>query len=225
VFATMLSISIPARLEEVNMKLVKVKTFYDSPSAWIALNQLNSEGIKAFMENEMLVQNAWGLGEAAGQIRLVVAENDVEKACRILEEGSTLDLTELDELAMESKPVDESKPLFKNFYPPEDLEDEELRNGESGTDRTDMYEGLADADEEDACNARELLIDRTLRGSIVSFFFFPLAFLVAYQLFQIFLQEEPIRPKYRKKLFQAYAFHLPVFVISLFLIRFILQPM
>lgn len=204
------------------MKLVKVKTFYDSPSAWIALNQLNSEGVKAFMDNEMLVQNAWGLGEAAGQIGLVVAESDFETACKILEEGSTIDPTELDELAMGSKRVDESNSLFKNLYPQEDSEDEELRNGENGID---LHEGLEDADEGDSCNSRELLIDRTLRGSIVSFLFFPLALLVAYQLFQIFLQEEPIRPKYRKKLIQAYAFHLPLFVILLILVRFILQPM
>ena len=204
------------------MKLVKVKTFYDSPSAWIALNQLNSEGVKAFMDNEMLVQNAWGLGEAAGQIGLVVAESDFETACKILEEGSTIDPTELDELAMGSKRVDESNSLFKNLYPQEDSEDEELRNGENGID---LHEGLEDADEGDSCNSRELLIDRTLRGSIVSFLFFPLALLVAYQLFQIFLQEEPIRPKYRKKLIQAYAFHLPLFVILLISVRLILQPL
>ena len=70
------------------MNLVTAKTFYESPTAWIALNQLESEGIKAFMENEMLVQNAWELGEAAGQIRLKVAESDFEKACEILQGGS-----------------------------------------------------------------------------------------------------------------------------------------
>ncbi len=159
------------------MKLVTVAVYYDSPTAWIALNQLKSEEIQTFIENESLVQNAWELGEAAGQIRLRVDDGE---------------------------------------------EDGKPQNRASGTGIDD---GLKDADEEETLNSRELLIDRALKGSVVSVFFFPLALLVAYMLFQIFLQEEPIRPKYRKKLIQAYAFHLPLFVILLILVRFFLQPM
>lgn len=206
------------------MKLVTVAIYYDSPTAWIALNQLKSEEIQAFIENESLVQNAWELGEAAGQIRLRVAESDFDRACKVLGKDSTVNLSELDQLAMESKPEDESKPLFKRFYPDEfndGDEDDEHQNRENGKEIDD---GLKDADEEETLNSRELLIDRALKGSVVSFFFFPLALLVAYMLFQIFLQEEPIRPKYRKKLIQAYAFHLPLFVILLTLVRLILQP-
>ena len=203
------------------MKLVTAKTFYDSPTAWIALNQLESEGIKAFLENETLVQNAWELGEATGQIRLKVAESDFEKACDVLNEGSTVDLAELDKLAMESKPEDESKPLFKHFYPDRFEEEENLQSGENDNEAS---EGLKDAVEEEECNARELLIDRALRGSLVSFFFAPLALLVAYLLLQIFILEEPIRPKYRKKLRMAYAFHVPLVVMWIILLRFILQP-
>lgn len=203
------------------MKLVTAKTFYDSPTAWIALNQLESEGIKAFMENETLVQNAWELGEAAGQIRLKVTESDFEKACEILMVGSTVDLAELDKLAMESRPEVESKPLFQRFYPDEFEEAEELRRRENDEDS----EGLEDAAEEEKYNARELLIDRAFRGALFSFFFAPLAMLVAYLLFQIFIEDEPIRPKYRKKLILACVFHVPFLITMLILLRFLFQPM
>ncbi len=207
------------------MKLVTVAIYYDSPTAWIALNQLKSEEIQAFIENESLVQNAWELGEAAGQIRLRVEESDFDRASKILGEDSTVDLSELDKMAMESKPEDESKPIFKRFYPDEFDDGEENGKPQNRASGTGIDDGLKDADEEETLNSRELLIDRALKGSVVSVFFFPLALLVAYMLFQIFLQEEPIRPKYRKKLIQAYAFHLPLFVILLILVRFILQPM
>ena len=207
------------------MKLVTIAIYYDSPTAWIALNQLKSEEIQAFLENESLIQNAWELGEAAGQIRLRVAESDFVRARKILGEDSTVDLSELDKLAMESKPEDESKPIFKRFYPDEFDDGEEDHEQQNRENANEKNVGLQDADEEESLNSREQLIDRALRGSVVSFFFFPLALLVAYLLFQIFLNEEPIRPKYRKKLIQAYAFHLPLFITLLILIRIILQPM
>lgn len=82
------------------MKLVTVATYYESTPAWIALNQLKSEGVHAKLENEALLQNVWVLGEAAGQIRLNVAERDSDQAFRIVEQGTTVDLSELNKQAL-----------------------------------------------------------------------------------------------------------------------------
>lgn len=77
------------------MKFATVAVYYEPTQAWIDLNLLESEGVQAVLENETLLQNVWLLGEAAGQIRLMVAEGDSENACRILENRPEVDLAEL----------------------------------------------------------------------------------------------------------------------------------
>ncbi len=141
------------------MKLASVAVYYEPIKAWIDMNLLESEGVPAVLENESLLQNVWLLGEAAGQIRLMVAEGNSENAS---------------------------------------ASDPEL-------------------------NARELLIDRALRGSLVTFFFLPISILVACLLFRIMISDEAVRPKYLQKLIWTSVLNVPVFLIVVFVMREMLQ--
>ncbi len=72
-------------------------------------------------------------------------------------------------------------------------------------------------------NARELLIDRALRGSLVTFFFLPISILVACLLFRIMISDEAVRPKYLQKLIWTSVLNVPVFLIVVFVMREMLQ--
>ena len=98
------------------MKLIALATFYEPVSAWIALNKLNAAGVRAVLENENVLQNDWTLGEAIGQIRLLVAEGEAENALIILEQKPEQSQSELDAMAMDSEPEEIPKPLFNHFY-------------------------------------------------------------------------------------------------------------
>lgn len=200
------------------MKLATVAVYYEPTKAWIDLNLLESEGVQAVMENETLLQNVWLLGEAAGQIRLMVAEGDSENACRILENRPKVDLAELDELAMESVPDEDSKLLFQYPYL-DDIDIEDDPPEEARTNEENLIETASDA----KLNARELLIDRALRGSLVTYFFLPISILVACLLFRIMISEETVRPKYLQKLIWTSVLNLPVFLVVVFLLREMLQ--
>lgn len=202
------------------MKLATVAVYYEPIKAWIDMNLLESEGVQAVMENESLLQNVWLLGEAAGQIRLMVAEGNSENACRILENRPKVDLAELDELAMESAPDEDSKPLFQYPYLDE-IDNDNDPHEEARTNEEDLIETASDPE----LNARELLIDRALRGSLVTFFFLPISILVAYLLFRIMISDEAVRPKYRQKLIWTSVLNVPVFLVVVFVIREMLQLM
>jgi hypothetical protein len=200
------------------MNLVVVGTFYEPMQARMALLRLEAEGIHAVLENETLLQQAWLLGQAVGHVKLLVAESEAERACQILEQEPAVDASELDRVAKESSPETGSKTLFRSFYPEEDeVVDEEEQHDElsSAQDR----EGLEEVEQEAEPNAKEQLVDRALRGSVITFFCFPLAFLVTYALFRILMLEEPLRPKYRKKLIWACILHAPILLLLLTLVR------
>ncbi len=196
------------------MKLATVAVYYEPTKAWIDLNLLESEGVQAVMENESLLQNVWLLGEAAGQIQLMVAEEDSENACKILENRPKVDLAELDELAMESAPEEDFKPLFQYPYLDE-FEPEDDPYEDARTNEENLTETASDAE----LNARELLIDRALRGSLVTFFFLPISILVSCLLFRIMMSEEAVRPRYFQKLIWTSVLNLPVFLVFVFLLR------
>ena len=207
------------------MKLVTVATYYESTQARIALNMLHSEGVNAVLENEAFLQNIWWLGEVVGQIPLKVAECDVEQACSILQQKPTVDLTELKRLAMEARPQEDEAPaLLKRFYA--DSDEDEIEEDLSGAvDAEDDGDGLDDTVAESDLNARELLVNRACRGSLVTILFMPLALIVTYILFRIMLSEQPLRPKYRKRLIWACLLHAPSLLIILLVIRSIVHSM
>jgi Putative prokaryotic signal transducing protein len=214
------------------MKLTTVNAFYDPNQARIALNLLESEGVRGVLENENITHNALVLGQAVGCVRLMVEDRDVERARDILGDDSTLEPSELDELALQAQPEEPAKPLFKFFYPDE-IENENDRDNldstkvQSGNETTDTY--VTDP------NSREIMVERAFRGSILflvlspfvtSFLFLiPIVFLITALLLQILLSEERLRPKFQRKLVLALVFHLPVLLLVLWIARNLFQSL
>jgi len=214
------------------MKLVTVAVFYDPNQARIALNFLESDGVRAVLENENISQNALVLGQAVGQVRLLVEERDIDRARAILEEDSTLELSDLEELALQAKPEDTAKPLFKFFYP-DGIED---GPGQKKLDAIDDRSAELDSETYVADpNNREVLVERAFRGSIfflvlipfipLFILLLPFALLISVLLFQILLTDAPLRPKYRRKLIGSLIFHLPVLLLILWLARILFQSL
>jgi hypothetical protein len=70
-------------------ELVTIATFDNSVLANVARNKLESEGIRAFLENERTLETQWLWSNAAGGIRLRVADSDAEWALKCLEETAS----------------------------------------------------------------------------------------------------------------------------------------
>jgi hypothetical protein len=64
--------------------LVTIATFINSTEAGFAQNQLQAEGIRAFIVDEAITNWAWHLTVAVGWIKLRVIESDVDDAIDIL---------------------------------------------------------------------------------------------------------------------------------------------
>ena len=60
-------------------ELVTIATFDNSVLANIAKGKLESEGIRAFLENERTLETQWLWSNASGGIRLVVVKGDVQR--------------------------------------------------------------------------------------------------------------------------------------------------
>jgi hypothetical protein len=67
------------------MNLVTIKTFSDVHDANICKGQLESEGIKCFLNNETFIGSNPLLQNAVGGYQLQCSQQDAEKASSILE--------------------------------------------------------------------------------------------------------------------------------------------
>ncbi len=194
------------------MKLVTIAVFYDPYQARIALNFLESEGIRAALENETIVSNDWTLGQAVGNVRLNVADYDVEQSLAALGEHSSIEPSELDALALAAKPEETAKPIFKFFYPEGTDEENGITSGVSTANpNTELVYGTEDVEP----NAKEFLVDRAFRGSIMMFVALYLVPFVTILLFQILVSKETLRSKYKRKLIWSLIFHVPVLLFYL----------
>lgn len=68
------------------MKLITIRTYKDGISAHIMRNKLESEDIACFVHDENIVTLNALYQNAVGGVKLVVNEEDVEKALQIIEE-------------------------------------------------------------------------------------------------------------------------------------------
>jgi hypothetical protein len=65
---------------------VTAATFSNSLEANLAKSQLEEAGIRAFVTGDQ-IESTWHLGGALGEVKLLVAERDLDEAERILAEG------------------------------------------------------------------------------------------------------------------------------------------
>lgn len=68
--------------------VVTLRRYYTLDEAYIAHGFLESEGVKAFLQDEHLVRIFWLYTNAIGGLRLQVAQEDGERAFAILVAGS-----------------------------------------------------------------------------------------------------------------------------------------
>ncbi|WP_237229175.1 DUF2007 domain-containing protein [Rubinisphaera sp. JC750] len=67
-------------------RLVTIETRLGSAEANLARIALEEEDIRSFCADELTTEMAWHLSNAIGGTKLMVAERDAERACRILAE-------------------------------------------------------------------------------------------------------------------------------------------
>ncbi|MCE0522965.1 MAG: DUF2007 domain-containing protein [Methylacidiphilales bacterium] len=68
--------------------MVTIRTCYSLPEAQVVQSHLEGSGIKAFLPDELTVQNNWLWTNAIGGVRVQVLEEDAERASEILDEAS-----------------------------------------------------------------------------------------------------------------------------------------
>lgn len=182
--------------------------------ARIALNLLTADGIPAWLDNETIVSNDWLLGQAVGNVRLMVAEADLERAASVLDSQSDIDDEELTRMALEGGEAEPGfRPLFDFTYP--EGHDEMISEDSSAATVPETEEETPTAD----LNVREYWIERAFRASILFMILPCCAPLLTWMLFYIWLQKMEIRPQLRWKLVVAIVLHVPFLIVFLFMLR------
>jgi hypothetical protein len=156
--------------------LVTVATFADPVQANLAKNRLEASGVRAFLANEEAVDMDWLLGNALGWIRLEVGDEDADDARAVLDHHDGVDASAA--VAPEEVPsaIDEAEPL-----PDPDQEEE---------DGEDFERTLTGRDQD---------AERAFRGAILGILFLPVQFYVFYLLVKVFISEEPIGDRERRR--------------------------
>lgn len=191
--------------------LVTIGEFREANQARIVLNYLASEGIRGWLSNETIVTNDWLLGNAVGNVRLQVADVDAETAMRLLDEKPTMGLGDLSEMALNEAREKPSGPLFDFIYP--NGYEESPENSE-----TDAAFDEADETKQDL-NAKEFLVDRAFRASILFLVFSFLSPILTWILIDIHSNHEAIGPRHQRRLFWATLLHIPGMLLFLLVLR------
>jgi hypothetical protein len=175
--------------------LVKLASFATVEEAHLAKNALEAEGIRVFVEDEASVGLFWHLGGAMGGIKLLVMDDDVPRAQRVLdhfdeeyEERSTHITDKPGPAAGEEaethvtavKPVDaEESP-----EPPDAAED-------------------GDEDEELRFTPGEVMATRAFRAAVFGLFFPLITLYSLWLLFSCFRWNGEVNDRGRRQLFWA----------------------
>jgi len=169
--------------------LVTLATFGDTVEANLAKNRLEAAGIQTFLADEETVNMDWLLGNAIGRIKLQVGDQDAEAARTLLSQHGDLETSAA-------------------------LGPEEIRFDSSQAEPTPEWEDQEADEFEPAPTTRDKYAERAFRGAIFGILFFPLQFYVFYLLLRVFLSEEPLGDRERRKAIIAGIINLP-FVIGL----------
>jgi hypothetical protein len=173
--------------------LVTLATFNDTVEANLAKNYLEEAGFPAFLADEETVNMDWLLGNAVGRIKLQVGDRDAEAARTLLSQHGHLEAPAA--------------------IGPEEIRFESSQAGPSP--ESEDQEEDQDADEfEPTQTTRDKNAERAFRGAIFGVLFFPLQFYVFYLLLKVFISEEPLGDRARRKAIIAAIINLP-FVVGL----------
>jgi hypothetical protein len=154
--------------------LVTVTMFSDPIEANLAKNHLGASEIQAFLANEEILDMAWYLGNAIGWIKLQVRGQDVDTARAVLDQ---------DEDPQMWSDVDSAGISFEG----------------------DLPEPIPEHDHEEADEldptptVRERNADRAFRGAVIGLLFVPIQLYVFYLLLRIFVSNESLSCRERRK--------------------------
>lgn len=186
-------------------RLITVETYNNAMQASLARNYLEAAGVRCVLADEVAVTSGFsGLTNAIGGIKLQVGEEDLERACDLLD-------------AVDNQHRAEPKP-----------ETSVVAEAESAGDNVSVEPkpGVADEDEDEPpLNAREDNAERAYRAVLVGCMILPLQLYASWVLLDVWQSDLPIRPAVQRKLNWAIGLHLPMVFIALFVIYFIFRGM
>jgi hypothetical protein len=162
--------------------LVTVAVFGDHTQAVAARIHLESNGVAAFLLDEVVAGGLFHLATAVGGIKLQVARSRVEEALRLLADcqpgsGETVNWADVDV----GEPEEDSQ---------QDCDDE----APSSEQKLETPEHDAEP------SARESDVDRLFRAWLIGLLCYPVIFFAFWRLLRVSTSDEPLRPTYRRKL-------------------------
>ncbi|MCH9653423.1 MAG: DUF2007 domain-containing protein [Planctomycetes bacterium] len=167
-------------------ELVTVATLNTPVEASLVRNQLEAEGIRAFLSDAETVGMVWYMGNAVGGIKVQVAESDVDRAFEILDAHEPVTITEEDWQTAESEDDDWNEGAGNDF----DQEKEE------------------DGEEEQPVSEFDEMVDRAYKAAFLGVLFIPLQVYSLSILVTIFFGSTPLNPENRRKVKIAFLIDL-----------------
>ncbi|OAI39858.1 hypothetical protein AYO40_05355 [Planctomycetaceae bacterium SCGC AG-212-D15] len=179
-------------------QMVKVASFGTVEEAHLAKNALEAEGIRAALEDEASVGMFWYLGNAFGGIKLLVTEEEVPHAQRVLEhidadgdEGST-QITEKPPADVGPKAPEEPE-VHVTAVRPEPGEEPEV--ADAGDDGPDELESPG-----------EVMANRAFRAALVGLVLWPVTLYSLYLLLGLLRWEGELPESAHRKMLWATVF-------------------
>lgn len=155
--------------------LVTIRTFWSLGEAEIAAAVLRREGIEPFLSGAAIASMYWIWTNAIGGIRLQVADDDVERAGRLLEEAQAA--------APSDEVVDDA---WRGTTDGENLEEGPRNDDDQDADSSPGPEAFAEADaEEDPLTQRERDANRAFKAAVFGLFFLPIQLYTLALLFEV----------------------------------------
>jgi hypothetical protein len=165
-------------------RLTTVATYFEPIQADLARARLEGEGIRAFIEGATFASMDWHLSLANRGVKVQVPTEDAERASALLRNPSRAAHVE-----------------------------------HGGDESTDFDNGDAEEDDDQETEdeweltVRDESAERAFRGAVFGLLFFPIQFYVFWLLLKVFVSDEPLSPRSRRRALVAAAINLPLIVI------------
>ena len=200
-------------------KLVTIAEYLEPVEADMMRNRLEEEGIRAMLDNIGVVSMVWMFSQAVGGIKLMVFEEDAERALEILE-GMRAELEEArretaaqmvamegEESEQEDEFAEQEEELQEDEGEAQIASDENPWRAPRGLESSHVdanQKASANRDEDldnyPILNDREKLAVKTMYASILGYLFCPIQFYATYLIVRVLMDPSPLPPKVNTKL-------------------------